>query len=223
MRACSAKQRQCCATCASVFCKGCALRIGEQGQGRTRARGGHGGRARVAGGGTRQGVCTGVESLCCAGCAAGVCVWLVCVCAWRPEREHAVVARTCGAWESVGVCGGGRAPCFGDGTRAQVFFGPALGPKRRCGGAGRYFPKSAGVAGMYFSPTHPHKEHQRAAARALERAVCECVGHPLPPTRALRRHTAGALWGRLADGTVGCVACALWCTLVRSLQTPPHH
>ena len=41
--------------------------------------------------------------------------------------------------------------------------------------------------------------------------VCGCAAQsaaPLPPTRALRRHTAGALWGRLADGTVGCVACA---------------
>ena len=41
--------------------------------------------------------------------------------------------------------------------------------------------------------------------------VCGCAAQsaaPLPPTRALRRHTAGALWGRLADGTVGCVTCA---------------
>ena len=31
---------------------------------------------------------------------------------------------------------------------------------------------------------------------------------PLPPTRALQRRTTGAPWDRLADGTVGCVACA---------------
>ena len=31
---------------------------------------------------------------------------------------------------------------------------------------------------------------------------------PLPPTRALQRRTTDAPWDRLADGTVGCVACA---------------
>ena len=46
---------------------------------------------------------------------------------------------------------------------------------------------------------------------ARPRRVCGCAAQsaaPLPPTRALRRHTPGALWDRLADGTVGCVACA---------------
>ena len=45
---------------------------------------------------------------------------------------------------------------------------------------------------------------------ARPRRACGCAAQsdaPLPPTRALRRHTPGALWDRLADGTVGCVAC----------------
>ena len=49
------------------------------------------------------------------------------------------------------------------------------------------------------------------ARPARPRRACGCAAQsdaPLPPTRALRRHTPGALWDRLADGTVGCVACA---------------
>ena len=44
--------------------------------------------------------------------------------------------------------------------------------------------------------------HRTVRQAAPERA------RGVPPKRARRRHTAGALWGRLADGTVGCVACA---------------
>ena len=49
------------------------------------------------------------------------------------------------------------------------------------------------------------------ARQARPRRVCGRAAQsaaPLPPTRALRRHTPGTLWGRLADGAVGCVACA---------------
>ena len=54
------------------------------------------------------------------------------------------------------------------------------------------------------------------ARPARPRRVCGCAAQraaPLSPTRALRRHTLGALWDRLADGTVGCVACA-WRTVL---------
>ena len=83
--------------------------------------------------------------------------------------------------------------------------GRALDPRSRGSGL-RRLRRKPGLAVAAGPPCSA-----AAAGRpARPRRVCGCAAQsaaPLPPTRVLRRPTPAALWDRLADGTVGCVAC----------------